>query len=149
MERSLLGVSAGPPGQEGAAGGGQGKLVAVLRWAIVYGDDLEEFAEWTKRDGRLPLPLRTQPELDPELAPILEAFWSLSGDRGFTNGIPLAIPFVSIVSYARVYGFDEDVDQFRRFEVLIRVLDATFIKDRREQIDEERRVQEENRKRGV
>lgn len=95
------------------------------------------------------MPLRTQPELRPELTHILEAFWSLSGDRNFTNGVPLAIPFASIVAYAQAYGYDEDQDSFRRFETLIRALDATFIKDRHEQIAEERRAEEENRKRGL
>lgn len=116
---------------------------------MVYGEDIAEFEKWTKRDGRLPLPLRTQPELNPDLTPILQAFWSLSGDRGYTNGVPLAIPFVSIVAYAQLYGYTDDEEGFYRFETLIRALDSIFIKDRREQIDEERRAQEENRKRGL
>lgn len=72
-----------------------------------------------------------RPDIREGLDFIWDAFWSLSSDRqvGMGEG---GIPFTAIDRYAQRYGMDR-LDDFDRFQSLIRGLDGEYLTIRGEQ----------------
>lgn len=70
--------------------------------------------------------LDAQPEIEPYLRFVWDAFWELNSDRpiGAMGGVG-TIPFSSVDRYARRFGIN-DPDQFSRFLSLIRKIDSKY-----------------------
>lgn len=94
-----------------------------MKWAA----HAEWLAEVTDENEPLPQPLRDKPDLMPEAAPYLEAFWSLAADRqtGMEQG---PITFAAIDRYADRQGII-DPDEFNLLEALTRAMDAAYLSE--------------------
>lgn len=73
-----------------------------------------------------------RPELNPNYIFTWEAFFILATDRpsGFGEG---SIPFAAIERFAERYGVADDLDEFDRFQAIIRAVDHEYLKIRGEQ----------------
>ena len=58
----------------------------------------------------LPPALRSRPDITPDLAFYLEAFFFLSGFRSYSMGGPSPIPLSAISEYARLIGYTSSDD---------------------------------------
>lgn len=77
------------------------------------------------RAGERPRLLADRPLLDERLAPVLDAFWALEGDRGFRpDGRPCPIPFAAFDAWARRFA---PGDLFDRWWELLRRLDRAWL----------------------
>jgi hypothetical protein len=108
-----------------APGGAGKKLTARVTFDIKYG----ERAKWLIRaatDAGQPIPDDAiPPDLMEECEFVYRAFNDLSADRAVALGVG-PIPWSSINAYAQRYGID-DSDEFDRFYLLIRALDAAYL----------------------
>lgn len=97
--------------------------VDVLRQAYKRGDDVPEaFAN--------------APELRPDLIPFWKAYDELATCRGYAgmSGVPLAIPWTAIDTYAIRHGFTGD--SYDDLVDIIREVDKAFVKQAIEQSKE-------------
>lgn len=76
--------------------------------------------------------MQNKPELFPDLTGAYNAFYMLHAGRGYTSGMDstklLPISFDSILGYARIYGYADDVDEFDEFHRLLRIADSIYVK---------------------
>lgn len=84
----------------------------------------EEYLNDLIEDGFVPPALLSRPDLDPALEWVWKAFWGLSSDRqvGMSLG---PIPWSSINAYG--LRMDLDLDEFEKFEGLIRAMDGAYL----------------------
>ncbi|CAN2532530.1 hypothetical+protein [Methylocapsa aurea] len=75
----------------------------------------------------MPKALLDRPEIPEHLVSVWRAFWSLTGDRplGALGGVG-RIPFTSIDAYAARFR-SGDLDDFERFETLLRRIDEAYL----------------------
>lgn len=85
------------------------------------------------------------PELDFFQARVIRAFEELSSCRQIAMGTVGPIPWVAIDAFADRLGLVEDEIAYADFMYLIRELDEVFLRDKRAEIDREKRKLEANR----
>lgn len=94
--------------------------------------------------GRMPADLADRPELPNYLKRVVDAFWSLHGDR--SQGGP--IHFAAVDAIGRRMGISGEA--FVRFESRIRACDAAYLQfaaeRREEEADKARKEAERNRR---
>lgn len=92
----------------------------------------------------LPQDYVNKPELYPHLVITLHAFFQLDSGRNFheitkkvkvdgkdtnkTIKLPMPISFNSVVKYASIYEYDEEMDDLEEFMFFIRKIDNAYIK---------------------
>lgn len=104
-----------------------------------WGDQAEWLAQVAEEHGFTPQALRDRPDLPEHLESVWRAFWSLTGDRqlGAYGGCG-RIPFVAMDRYAERFR-SGDIDDFERFETLIRRMDEAYLGWVEEQHEDEKR----------
>jgi len=79
-----------------------------LAYLLTHGPHEKGIALQAYRAGQpLPDAIENAPELMPGLGLYLQAFFDLDSDRSHAMG-PTAIPFRSILDYARAFNFDDE-----------------------------------------
>jgi hypothetical protein len=98
-----------------------------LQYASEMGKHEQAIIAQAIRNNR-PIPERiaNAPELLPGLEIYLQAFFDLDSERSHAMG-PTAIPWTSIVNYARAFDFDEE--QTEDLIYLIKRMDAENLKE--------------------
>jgi hypothetical protein len=80
----------------------------------------------------------------PELEPVYSAFWDLNTER---PGLDRHIPHMVILSYGRMYGYGQTVDELKWFVDLIKALDFCYLEWLSDKRKEEQRKADRKNKR--
>jgi hypothetical protein len=119
------GLGGGRPARRGRRGR-PGKLIAALRWHLLWSDKATWLRDlWDEEGGEAPLALVEQPEIPERLALAWQAFLDLSGDRQLGFGVIGEIPWTAIDAYARRHGID-DPDEFDALASHVKAMDQVF-----------------------
>lgn len=75
----------------------------------------------------MPPALKNEPKLDSHLLPYLDAYNTLRCHRTRSESGYNPIDYTALVTYANLYGYTKDLDEFDRFCILVQSCDHAFL----------------------